>query len=99
MTVVKQNLNPIFIIVASLSRANKKKLRHELLKAFWEAIDNGKDPRIKWRISAISHMYRPNAARCNLCLDKKLSIFFADPSLILNKRTELTGKGRHKNRF
>ena len=79
---------------------NKQK-RHttELSKAFWEAIDNGRDPHVEWSILVKSSTYQPGGARCNPCLDEKLAILLADPPSTLNKRTELTGKCRHKNKF
>ena len=77
----------------------QKRYNTELSKAFWEAIDNGRKPHVKWSISARSSTYQPVAARRNLCLDEKLAILLADPPSTLNKRTELTGKCRHKNKF
>ena len=79
---------------------NKQK-RHttELSKAFWEAMHNRREPHVEWCILARSSTYQPGAARCNLCLDEKLAILLADPPSTLNKRTELTGKCRHKNKF
>ena len=83
-----------------LTFKNKQKIYStKLSKAFWEAADNAKDPRIEWSISANSNTCQPGAARSNLCLDEKLAILLPDPSFIFNKRTELTGKGRHKNKF
>ena len=77
----------------------QKRFTTELSKAFWEAIENGKDPHIEWRISANSNTYQLCASRCNFYLDKKLAILLADPSSILNKRTELIDQSRHKNKF
>ena len=77
----------------------QKRYTTELSKAFWEAMDNGREPHVEWSISARSSTYQPGAARCNLCLDEKLAILLADPPSTLNKRTELTGKCRHKNKF
>ena len=78
----------------------QKRYTTELSKAFWEAMDNGREPHVKWSIAARSSTYQPGAARCNLCLDEKLAILLADPpTSTLNKRTELTGKYRHKNKF
>ena len=79
---------------------NKQK-RHttEPLKAFWEAIDNGKDSCFEWSILANSNTYQPGATMCNLCLDEKQAILLADPSSILNKRIEPIGKCHHKNKF
>ena len=36
---------------------------------------------------------------CDLCLSEKVSIIFADPDTLLNKRTKLIFKCRHKNKF
>ena len=57
------------------------------------------EPHVEWSISARSSTYQPGAARCNLCLDEKLAILLEDPPSTLNKRTEPTGKCRHKNKF
>ena len=81
------------------SRGNLPKTTNKLSKAFWEAIDNGRDPHVEWSILVRSSTYQPGAARCDLCLDEKLAILLADPSSTLSKRTELTGKCRHKNKF
>ena len=77
----------------------QKRYTTKLSKAFWEAIDNGREPRVEWSISATSSTYQPGAARCNLCLNEKLAILLADPPSTLNKRMELTGKCHHKNEF
>ena len=80
-------------------KSKQKRYTTELLKAFWKAIDNGRDPHIEWSILARSSTYQPGAARCNLCLDEKLAILLEDPPSTLNKRTELTSKCHHKNKF
>ena len=82
-------------------KSKQKRYTTELSKglAFWEAIDNGRDPHVEWSISARSSIYQPSGARYNLCLDEKLAILLADPPSTLNKRMELTGKCRHKNKF
>ena len=49
-------------------KSKQKRYATELSKAFWEAIDNGRDPYVEWSISASSSTYQPGAARCNLCL-------------------------------
>ena len=71
----------------------------ELSKAFWQAKDAGKNPRIKWSIVAHTAPYHPGAKSCNLCLKEKLTILRADASSTLNKRTQLNGKCRHMNKF
>ena len=77
----------------------QKRYTIKLSKAFWKAIDNGREPHVEWSISTRSSTYQPGTARCNLCLNEKLAIFLADLPSTLNKRTELTGKCRHKNKF
>ena len=71
----------------------------ELSKAFWQAEDAGKNPVIEWSIAARTTPYNPGARWCNLCLAKKLFILRADPTTMLNKRSELNEKCRHKNKF
>ena len=77
----------------------QKRYTTKLSKAFWEAIDNGRELHVEWSILARSSTYQPGAARCNLCLDEKLAILLADPPSTLNKRMELTSKCCHKNKF
>ena len=43
--------------------------------------------------------YQCGSKCCNLCLSEKLSIICADPDTLLNKRTELISKCRHRNKF
>ena len=86
MNVAKQNLNPIFTTITRLSKTSKKDIPPSYqTKAFWEAMDNGREPHVEWSISAKSSTYQPNATRCNLCLDEKLAILLADPPSILTK--------------
>ena len=77
----------------------QKRYTTELLKVFWGAIDNGKDPRIEWSIKINSNTYQPGAARYNLSLEEKLAILLADSSSMLTKTTKLNRKYRHKNKF
>ena len=42
---------------------------------------------------------QPGSRSCNLCLTEKLAILLADKRAALNRRSELTGKCRHKNKF
>ena len=71
----------------------------ELSKAVWQAKDAGNEPQIKWSIVTRTTPYQPGAKTCNLCLSEKLTILRANPSYTLNKRSELTGKCRHRNKY
>ena len=77
----------------------QKRNATELSKAFWQAKDAGKNPVIEWNIVSRTTPYSPGARWCNLCLAEKLFILRADPTTTLNKRLELNGKYRHKNKF
>ena len=76
-----------------------KRYTTEISKTFWEAIDNGRDPHVEWSILAGSSSYQAGGARFNLCLEEKLAILLANPPSTPNKRTELTGKCRQKDKF
>ena len=54
---------------------------------------------IKWNIAAYASPYKRGSRRCDLCLTEKLKIMREDPALLLNKRSELVSKCRHKNKF
>ena len=80
-------------------RYRQKSNATELSKAFWKAKDTGKNPFIEWSIATRTTPYRPGARWCNLCLAEKRFILRADPTTMLNKRSELNRKCRHKNKF
>ena len=80
-------------------RYREKRNPTELSKAFWNAKDSGHEPIIKWSITDRATAYQPGSRSCNLCLTEKLAILLADKRTALNKRSELTGKCRHKNKY
>ena len=61
--------------------------------------DNNQDFNIKWTIIRRARPYNNISERCDLCLTEKLMIITANPDRILNKRSELISKCRHKNKF
>ena len=77
----------------------KKRNATELSKTFWNAKESGLNPTINWKIINQVIPYKPRQKCCNLCLTEKLEILQAKQLTILNKRSELTGKCRHKNKF
>ena len=55
---------------------------------------------MKWEIVKQGHVYRKGGRYCDLCLSEKLYISKnLKTEGCLNKRTELTSKCRHKDRF
>ena len=54
---------------------------------------------INWEVVANVQPYQCSNACCYLCLNEKLYIATHDCSSLLNKRSELVSKCRHKNKF
>ena len=71
----------------------------ELSKYIWELKFKEKAFAINWSILKHSTPYAPGSMRCNLCNEEKLSIMKADQKTLLNKRSEIFGKCRHKDRL
>ena len=61
----------------------------ELSKFLWALKANGTYYHLKWSIKSYASQYKCSTRRCDLCLSEKMFITFADPKVILNKRTEL----------
>ena len=71
----------------------------ELSKHAWNLKDNGLDNNLSWEIYRKASPHQCNSKRCDLCLSEKVSIIYADSDTLLNKRTELISKCRHRNEF
>jgi hypothetical protein len=73
----------------------------ELSNYIWDLKANNIEHTIKWSIEQAATSYSCSSKRCNLCLTEKLLIAMAckDPSISLNKRSELISKCRHENKF
>ena len=80
-------------------RDRKNINERELSKYIWQLNDKNIDFNLKWEIGAFTSPYKCGTRRCDLCLTEKLSIIRAHPLIILNKRTELISKCRHRNKF
>ena len=71
----------------------------ELSKYLWTLKANGTDYHLKWSIKSYASRYKCGTRRCDLCLTEKMIIALADPKVLLNKRTELISKCRHRSKF
>ena len=65
----------------------------------WECTDEGHEPAIEWSIKTKGHPFSSGSKKCDLCLTEKTTIFYADQTNLLNKRSELLEKCRHKLKF
>ena len=71
----------------------------ELSKDLWTLKANGIDYHLKWSITSYASRYKCGTRRYDLCPTEKMVIALADPKVLLNKRTELISKDRHRSKF
>ena len=71
----------------------------ELSKYLWTLKANRTDYHLKWSVKSYAPGYKCGTRRCDLCLTEKMIIALADSKVLLNKRTELISKCRHRNKF
>ena len=80
-------------------RHKKHKNDTELSKLIWKLKENGTPYALAWSVAARASPYRCGSRRCDLCLTEKMIIVWAEPKGLLNKRTELISKCRHRNKY
>ena len=66
----------------------------ELSKHIWDLRDRQEEFEISWKIIDRAHSYNGASNRCRLCLLEKFHILTRDD--LLNKRSELVSKCRHR---
>ena len=71
----------------------------ELSKFIWSLQDKGESYSIKWRVAAQAHPYKCGTRRCDLCITEKTLIARSRHKGMLNKRSEIISKCRHRNKF
>ena len=79
--------------------SNSKRNATELSKFIWSCKDFGINPAISWKIICHATPYQHGGKVCNLCPAEKYEILTANDDALLNKRTELINKCRHKNKY
>ena len=65
----------------------------------WSQRDAGEDPKIEWEILKQTSPYRCGGRSCNLCALEKIEILEGDKTKMLNDRSEILAKCRHKSKF
>ena len=85
---------------------HKKSFNHEkhkndtqLSNELWNIKASKKEPVLVWKILGQYQPYNVNTKRCLLCLNEKLQIAIYRGNIMLNKRTEIISKCRHKNKY
>ena len=79
-------------------RHRKHSNETELSKLIWKLKDKGEEYELRWSIAARASQYKKGSSSCDLCLTEKATIIRAEPKGLLNKRTELISKCRHRNK-
>ena len=95
----KPNLKQDSITTTIPSIRIPKKNATELSKFIWSCKDSVINPAISWKIICHATPYQHGGKVCNLCLAEKYEILTANDDALLNKRTELINKCRHKNKY
>ena len=83
---------------ASMTHAVKAN-QTELSKYTWQLDRDGAKYDVAWKILQRASSYSNISKRCDLCLTEKLLITRANKATLLNKRSEIASKCRHKSRF
>ena len=84
-----------------LSSFRRIQARNEtcLSEKIWELKENGTDFEVNWEIVMKAPSYNNISKKCQLCLTEKTLIMYADSNTSINKRNEVMGKCRHKNKW
>lgn len=69
-----------------------------LSKHIWKVKENKLDFDLQWQKVAGASTYRPEMGKCNLCNLEKTIILYANDTHLLNKKSELMNKCRHRNK-
>ena len=80
-------------------RAEDQRRVTELSKHMWELRDLGLEGEVRWEIAQRAAPYKCGSRKCDLCLTEKMVIATADPTTMLNKRSELVSTCRHRAKF
>ena len=85
---------------------HKKSFNHEiykndseLSKEYWEVRKKGGNPKVMWKILKKCSAYNLESKKCLLCISEKLEIAEHNRDNILNKRSDVVSKYRHKNKY
>ena len=82
------------------SFCNQSKINDTCLSKYvWSTKGKDKAYDIKWSILQHATPYRCGGRTCDLCLTEKLLILQSETSSLINKKSEILSKCRHKNKY
>ena len=71
----------------------------ELSNEFWKKKDNKRRANITWEILGRHQACNTSSKKCSLCLNEELKIALYRNNNMLQRRTEILRKCRHKNKY
>jgi len=77
---------------------SKYQKQTELSNFYWQLKSKNIESKTTWRILHKCTPYQRTNDKCSLCLNEKLAILKYDKKNILNRRSELVSKCRHRNK-
>ena len=80
-------------------RDPKYSMKTKLSRKYWELKNSGLTPKVSWEIIQTVKKYENGQKNCNLCLTEKLLILKCKDTNLLNSRSEICAKCRHKGKF
>ena len=80
-------------------RLEYKKKNSTLSKLIWRLKENNTPYRITWSIEKRAQAYKCGTRLCNLCLAEKVIIARSTNPRMINKRSEIMNKCRHRNKY
>ena len=78
---------------------NKYQTHTKLSNKYWNIISENKTSNISWEILGTYKSYNQSSKRCLLCLTEKLAIALHKDDNMLNKRSDIIRKCRHRNKY
>ena len=80
---------------------NLERYRHSttLSTEVWRLNELNGEPKIAWRKIRNARAFTPESKKCSLCLNEKFEIANYPNDDLLNKRTEIISKCRHRRKF
>ena len=75
------------------------KIARQLSSEFWRIKENNGTPTVSWKIVKKAKAYRPETKICSLCIAEKFEIANYPGNNLLNKRSEIIAKCRHRRKY
>ena len=79
-------------------RSKKREHNTTMSSYVWSLKEEGEDPLVTYRILRRARLYTPTARKCALCTAEKVLIAKGEERTMLNKKSEISGKCRHRTK-